>query len=77
MKRIPPGGTPKTLIGAIDNGLEGVTRARSSIAENVRVDVKDFLSQKFTVAINRDHSPEKEKYLMDLWRAITGEEPRE
>lgn len=45
-------GTPKTLVGAIQNGINAYRGApwdRSEL-EEIRRHVKDFIAQKFTVA---------------------------
>lgn len=64
-------GTPKTLQEAIDNGI--MFGPLSGIRQNTFETVKDFLAQKFNVAMLKAGAPEDEA-LRQLFKAITGEQ---
>jgi hypothetical protein len=71
-------GTPKTLEEAIANGSTGYlgsvfTVTGRSIAAHIQPHVRDFLAQKFSVAILNAKDDATLKVLADLFSAITGE----
>jgi hypothetical protein len=62
-------GTPSTLEGAIENGLNLSTQVSTAL---IRAHVVDLLSQKFTAALMMAASdPQTERALQDLWTQIT------
>lgn len=75
--------TPKTLIKAIENGLDdvfGQDLRRSYMSVVISRHVRDFLSQKFGSAILSSDNDEELSKLKSLWLQITGEnldEPEE
>lgn len=62
-------GTPKTLKEAVRRALD-VGRL-STISDDVTENVRDFLAQRFAVALLKHD--EYEECLCELWTAITGE----
>lgn len=65
-------GTPKTLLGAIENGTSDCPYpSPHSLPRIMEMHVRDFLAQKFGVAICMTTD---EKSIADLWKAITGKE---
>lgn len=57
-------GTPKTLSQAIVNAA----------AEALTAHIRDFMAQKFAVAMLKNSSDETEIVLRDLWKELTGED---
>lgn len=77
--RDPKTGTPKTLATAIRNGINTDCIKAAAMphvdeetiidleVEEITAHVRDYLSQKFTVAIGKNST------LPELWKAITGD----
>ena len=65
--------TPKTLIEAIVNGIEDLKPSvpEPQLEERIELHVRDFLAQKFSVAILQTEDP---ALLKKLWKDITGKE---
>jgi hypothetical protein len=70
-------GTPKTLL---EVGFRILTTPMCNFsagdihpAEGVKAIMRDYLAQKFSVAMMKSHTPEQEAMLEELWLAITGE----
>lgn len=64
-------GTPKTLDEAIHNGL--CVGPLSEVVDRTKHCVRDYLAQRFGVAMLKAHTPEQEALVCELWAAITGE----
>lgn len=62
-------GTPKNLLGAIDNARAEDWAALEDRAGIFEAHIIDFLSQKFGTAMLEN--PEHEQVLRDLWNKIT------
>lgn len=63
-------GTPRTLTQAIRNC---VLTDKVPKVEDVRAHVRDFMAQKFIVALNRTESDEVRLALQELWNALVGD----
>lgn len=61
-------GTPKTLNGAITNGIPFNDEFTAAQAESIETHVRDFLSQKFTTAMIANLT------LTELWELIIKKE---
>lgn len=68
-------GTPQTLLQAIQNGL--TVGDHNQVHDNIYTHVRDFLSQKFAVALlraeNQSTDPRTAQMIQELWNKITGE----
>jgi hypothetical protein len=64
------GGTPKSFEEAVFCGLQGPL---CHIRDNMKAVLRDYLAQKFQVALMKCHTPEQQAIVEDLWLAITGE----
>ena len=63
-----PFGTPKTLLEAIQNGISA-SSAMTPVPDSIKAHVKDFLAQRFNVAMF-EHD-EASKWLDALFKKIT------
>lgn len=64
-------GTPQTIDELIVNEMCIGTAA--TFRERMKNGMRDYLAQKFGVAMMKAHTPEQQAMLEDLWLAITGE----
>lgn len=64
-------GTPKTLLQAILNGMCIGTAKESP--ETIKLHVRDFLAQKFSVATLKCKTDQEVELVQDLWFKVTGE----
>lgn len=66
------GGTPKNLDQAIYGGL--CVGPLCDVVDRTKAHVRDYLAQKFGVAMLKAHTPEQEALICELWTAVTGED---
>lgn len=64
-------GTPKNLKEAMDNALEQANAASAAGGNAVAWHIRDFIAQKFCVAMHRAQSDGERDRLMDLFKLLT------
>lgn len=65
-------GTPRTLSGAIALGF--IAGAPREIRESLRSHVRDFLAQRFSVAMLKSESKDEIDRIQELWTEIMRED---
>lgn len=65
------GGTPKSIDETILNAM--CIGIASTFPERMKQGFRDYLAQKFCVALMKCHTPEQKAIVEDLWFAVTGE----
>ena len=68
-------GTPKTLEDAVIASICFRPPEGTQIDQYVRDVFRDFMAQKFGVALLKAHTIEQRAMLAELWQQLTGEKP--
>lgn len=66
-------GTPKTLQEAMENALKEHQATAAASARAVTWHIRDFMAQKFTVAMYKAKSDAERKRLMELYQVLTSQ----